>query len=107
MPILKAFNNVKRKPLPAPSGVAGMDDLRSVAALEVGVGNRAFKADQSGLWLGANAWADAPFRVGMDGSIYIESDDGKLVIDATNNRIVIYDSGGVPKVLIGYHENGF
>ncbi len=107
MPTINPFNEVSRKSIAPPTNVAGLDDLRTVAALEVGTGNRSFKADGSGLWLGSNLFANAPFRVGMDGSIYIESADGKLVIDAANNRIVIYDANGVPRILMGFQLNGF
>lgn len=70
---INPFNDISRASLPDPTGVAGMDDLRSMAAMEIGVGGRAVKADQSGLWLGANKWADAPFRVAMDGSVVATS----------------------------------
>lgn len=107
MAIINPFNDVEDKSLPYPDNIAGLDDLRSVAAIEVGAGSRAMKADSSGLWMGANQFANAPFKVDMDGNIYIESADGKLVIDAVNNRIVIYDASGVARVLLGYQEDGF
>jgi len=69
MPIINAFNDVKRKPFPQPEGIGGFDDLRSIAALQVGAGNRAFKSDESGIWLGAHKWADAPFKVDMQGNL--------------------------------------
>ena len=107
MQTINAFNDVTRSELPTPDNVAGLDDLRSVAALEVGHGARSFKGDSSGIWMGANTFANAPFKVDMDGNIYLESADGKLVIDAVNNRIVVYDASGVPRVLLGYQLNGF
>ena len=106
MPI-NAFNDVKRSSLPEPTGVAGLDDLRRMAAMEIGTGDRAIKGDSSGFWLGANTFADAPFKIDMAGNIYIESADGKLVIDAENNRIVIYDASDEPRVLLGYQSSGF
>lgn len=128
MPIVQAFKNVKRKRLFSRRGVAGMDDLRSVAAMEVGVGNRAFKADQSGIWLGANKWADAPFRVDMQGNLvasaatfgeYISKagasqaltgdfnlNDGNVKIDGANKRILIND-GTNDRILIGFQSGGF
>jgi hypothetical protein len=72
-----------------------------------GYGNEVFGSDQNGIWLGAADFADAPFRVGMDGNIYLQSADGKLVIDTVNNRIVIYDADDVARVLLGYQLNGF
>ncbi len=73
MPVIQAFNDVKRKELLPKKGVAGMDDFRSVAAIEIGTGGRAFKADQSGIWLGANKFADAPFSVDMLGALAAKS----------------------------------
>ena len=78
--IIQAFNDIKRKPLPEREGIAGFDDLRTIAALQVGTGNRAFKADQSGIWLGANKWVDAPFRVAMDGTVVVGSGYSKLTV---------------------------
>lgn len=72
MPI-EAFNDIPRRPLPQREGIGGFNDLRSIAALQVGVGNRAFKSDESGIWLGAHKWADAPFRVDMQGNVVATS----------------------------------
>jgi hypothetical protein len=71
--LIQAFNDIPRKPLPEREGVGGLSDLRKVAAFEIGTGNRAVKADQSGLWLGAHKFADAPFRVGMNGAVVANS----------------------------------
>ena len=105
--MINPFNDIESQSLPSIDSLAGQDDLRSVAALEVGTGARSFKGDSSGIWMGADKFADAPFKVDMDGNIYIESADGKLVIDADNNRIVIYDASGIPRVLLGYQALGF
>ncbi len=72
-----------------------------------GYGNEIFGADVNGIWLGAADFADAPFRVKMNGNVYLQSEDGKLVLDTVNNRIVIYDSTGTARVLLGYQLNGF
>ena len=69
MAVIKAFNEISRKPLPQTEGVGGFGDLRSVAALQIGAGTRSFKADQSGIWLGGNTFAVAPFRVDMQGNL--------------------------------------
>jgi len=71
--IIDAFNNVPNKPLPQSEGVAGMGNLTNTAAIQIGIGNRAFKADQSGIWLGANTFADAPFSVDMQGNLIASS----------------------------------
>jgi len=73
MPIINAFNDIAEKPLPETEGVGGFDDLRSVAALQVGIGSRAFKADQDGIFLGGNTFASAPFSVDMQGNLIAAS----------------------------------
>ena len=61
------------KSLPQTEGIGGLDDLRRVAAFQVGAGNRTVKMDGSGLWLGANKFADAPFSVNLDGDVIASS----------------------------------
>lgn len=39
---IKAFNNIKRKPLPKKGG-AGFYDLKGISAIQNGIGTRAFK----------------------------------------------------------------
>lgn len=85
--LIKAFNDIRRIPLPEKEGIAGYDDLRTIAALQVGTGNRAFKADQSGIWLGANKFANAPFRVAMDGTV---------VVGSGYTKINIFKQDGIP-----------
>lgn len=87
MPIIKAFNDIKRKPLPQKEGIAGFDDLRKVSAIQVGTGNRAFKADQSGIWLGANKFADAPFKV---------TPAGVVTVGSGYTKINIFKQDGIP-----------
>lgn len=36
-----------------------------------GAGNSIFGSDENGIWLGAAEWGDAPFRVNMEGQVYI------------------------------------
>lgn len=33
--------------------------------------------------------------------------DNRVIIDGANSRIVVYDNDGIPRILIGYQENGF
>jgi len=42
-------------------------------SVAVGNGSNVFRADQSGIWLGASEWADAPFRVDMAGNLTASS----------------------------------
>lgn len=72
-----------------------------------GYGDKVFGSDENGIWLGAADFAEAPFKVNYSGNLYTQSPDGSVVIDTVNNRIVIYDDEGVPRILIGYHEGGF
>lgn len=57
--------------LPNPSDTSRYDAdiLRLVKELQVGIDDTVFRADQSGIWLGANEFADAPFSVDMDGNV--------------------------------------
>ena len=104
---MNIFNDVPDKSVEQSSQLYGQSLLPNVNSIQIGAGTKAFKGDSSGIWLGANKFADAPFRVDLDGNIYMQSTDGKLVLDATNNRIVIYDASSVPRVLLGYQLNGF
>lgn len=79
--------DVEINKLPEPDTLRGFDDFRRISALEVGTGNRAFKSDESGIWLGANKFADAPFSVDMLGAMAVKSatfkdEDDTTFIDA-------------------------
>jgi len=104
--IIDAFNDIESKGLPQPEGIAGQLYLDNILAMQVGSGTSVFRADESGLWLGANKFADAPFKIDMQGNIYVETTSGTIVIDGVNNRIIIND-GSNDRVLIGYQLNGF
>ena len=69
MNIIEAFNDIKAKPLPQSRGIDGLDYLDRVAGLQIGAGSKVFRGDQSGIWLGASKFADAPFSVDMQGNI--------------------------------------
>ena len=71
--IVKAFNDVDDKKLIQSEDVHGSEVLDNIAKMQVGFGTKAFKADESGIWLGANKWADAPFRVDMEGNVVASS----------------------------------
>lgn len=47
----------------------GSDVPSDVKELQVGIGDTVFRADQSGIWLGAATFADAPFSVDMQGNV--------------------------------------
>lgn len=65
--IVDAFNNIPDVNLN--ENVTYGKDTLNVAAMNVGYGDRSFKSDDQGIWLGANFFADAPFSVDMDGNI--------------------------------------
>lgn len=69
---INPFNDVSDKPLDTVSNY-GTDILRNVAAIEIGRGARAFKADESGIWLGGKTFATAPFSVDMLGNLIANS----------------------------------
>jgi len=73
MTVINAFNDIPDRPLQDSSNLYGQDYLDNVSAIQVGFGSRAFKADESGIFLGANTFAAAPFRVNMQGQLVATS----------------------------------
>jgi len=63
------FNDIPDKAIQSTTDFYGQDLLDNVASLKIGSGAKAFKADESGIWLGANAFEDAPFSVDMSGNV--------------------------------------
>ena len=90
----------------------GFRSLRSdegdFQTLKIGAGDQSFKVDRQGLWLGADQFEDAPFRIYINGNIYMQaaSGSGYLLIDAENSRIIVND-GTNDRVLMGYDSGGF
>ena len=99
------FTDVKDVSLPS-LGDVGQTVMPDVASIKIGQGDQAFKADQSGIWLGANKFIDAPFSVDMNGNVTITSSSGKLIFDAINNRIIVND-GSNDRIVIGFQSGGF
>ncbi|PIY96089.1 MAG: hypothetical protein COY66_05030 [Candidatus Kerfeldbacteria bacterium CG_4_10_14_0_8_um_filter_42_10] len=64
--IFNPFVDLQSQPLQPPT-----QNLENLTALSVGSGSRALRADKSGFWMGAEAWADAKVRFDMDGNAYI------------------------------------
>ena len=99
--ILDPFFNVEYRPLPVNDDVLFPKNIREIQS---GFGSKAFKVDSQGIWLGANKYADAPFRISMDGVIFVKSTSGgHILIDGPNQRIVVND-GTDDRVLIGNLE---
>jgi hypothetical protein len=47
----------------------------NLSAIAVGNGSKVFRGDQSGIWLGAEQFTDAPFSVDMEGNVVAKSAD--------------------------------
>lgn len=66
---MSVFKDIKNRALTGVTGdIHGNSYLSRVAAMQIGEGTKVMRADQSGFWLGAAKWADAPFRVDMQGN---------------------------------------
>jgi hypothetical protein len=92
------FFNIADKGLPTSTEIQSLSALQQLSA---GYGSKSFKADQQGIWLGADKYADAPFKISMDGVVYIKATSGGyIMIDGVNQRIVVND-GADDRVLIG------
>jgi len=128
--IVDAYNNIPDVNLSS-TATYGKDTL-NVAAMNVGFGDKSFKSDDQGIWLGANFFADAPFSVDMLGNITASSLDlstyvsktgtneqvsgtirlgtgtgaASIILDGGNKRIIIND-GTNDRILIGYQLGGF
>lgn len=112
--------------------VSGQNVFSNMASMKIGAGTKSFKADESGIWLGANKFIDAPFSVDMAGNIVASSLDlslyvakggtneqvsgtirlgtgtgaASIILDGGNKRIIIND-GTNDRVLLGYQSGGF
>ncbi len=70
--ILSPFLDVENKPLDT-ADLYGQTYLDMLSAFQIGAGAKSFKADRDGMWLGANRFASAPFRVDMLGNLVATS----------------------------------
>lgn len=64
----KNINPFTDIPLPVNTDAEKLRSLVNGRSLNIGNGDTAFKADRSGIWLGAKTFADAPFKVDMLGN---------------------------------------
>ena len=87
------FIDVENRAINAASIDAGTS---SFASMQIGEGSKVFRGDQSGIWLGASEWADAPFRVNMEGALWATSliisgyiPDGGAAADVNANAVTI------------------
>jgi len=69
--------------------------MENLTSISVGVGDRAFRVDKNGMWLGSKKWVDAIFRVDMDGNGYMAGvfsfalNDLDDVVDGTSYKRVL------------------
>ncbi len=89
--IINAFNDVDRKDIPSKEGVAGNTLLDRLASVQIGIGSKVFRADDSGIWLGAERFASAPFRVDMLGNLTATSASFPNI-----NNISIFSQAAIP-----------
>jgi len=72
--IIDPFTNISLTPLPAADNSNDPVFLSNLQAINVGQGGEnTFRADKTGIWLGAEKYADAPFRVSMVGAVFASS----------------------------------
>lgn len=71
--IIDPYENYEPILQPDASGVYGNDLLGRVQSLQVGFGSKVLRVDRDGLWLGSDQFADAPFKVDMQGNITASS----------------------------------
>lgn len=114
MKVIDPFSNVADQPI---EGSIYGSQISNFNSLEIGAGAKTMKVDESGLWLGADQFADAPFRVDMSGNIYASSvtltqyvlavggsytsaSSGArvVILPDANNGIVAYASNGTSVV---------
>lgn len=86
--VINPFQDVLDNPIQVSENY-GQPQLGNLFSLQIGAGNVAFKADQSGIWLGADRFVNAPFKVDMNGNITL-----------TNADITLYNNG-LPQIFIG------
>jgi len=102
--------------------VADGNQAINTGSVAIGQGSKVFRGDQSGIWLGASLFADAPFSVDMEGNLVASSatfgqylaragtgqtltgnfnlNDSNVLIDGANSRILIND-GTDNRIVIG------
>jgi len=85
------FVDVENRPLDAgtPAGTGSVES----GQMAIGKGSKVFRADQSGIWLGAEQFTDAPFSVDMLGNVVASSADFS---GSGYTKINIFKQTGIP-----------
>jgi len=69
---INPFSDIQDKGIGQGSTLYG-SELMNLQALQVGAGSNVLRSDESGFWMGAEKWANAPFKVDMAGNVYASS----------------------------------
>lgn len=70
---MSVFVDVDNKAYRAKEFNKPTENFNTVTTMQVGVGSKVFRTDRSGIWLGAEDFANAPFKVDMDGNLTASS----------------------------------
>lgn len=106
MPVTNPFTDII-PPVKTPS--QELKKLVNGTSLNIGNGDTSFKADRSGAWLGAKKFADAPFKVDMEGNTRVNVLTNKSILfetitdpDPNDGQLWCADNLPNQKVLWGY-----
>jgi hypothetical protein len=72
--------------------------LQNLMDLQIGAGAQAFKADSSGIWLGADRFVDARFSVDMNGNLRITNGAQSSLLTA---EVIVFYASGLANIIIG------
>ena len=72
-------------------GIPAGTEYTQSGEMAIGQGSKVFRADQSGIWLGAEKFADAPFSVDMLGNLIASS-----ATLSGYSKIYIWKQDGIP-----------
>ena len=90
----------------------GSDIMRAVSEFQVGTGDKVFRANKQGIWLGSASFNDAPFRVSMAGLLTLAQNIGTKNFTSTPTTpynvgdLWTQGSGGAIKVCIVSRATG-
>ena len=102
---INPFTNIPYLELPTPDDKkAGSSFISDVRELQVGQGGaEVFRADRQGIWLGAETFAAAPFKVGMNGVPVVPG----LVVGTNVGLGTAQDSAGVTTIIGNVVTTGY
>ena len=104
---MNIFNDVPDKSVEQSSQQYGQSLLPNVNSIQIGAGTKAFKGDSSGIWLGANKFADAPFSVDLDGNVIANTLLSKTATGQAFTGSIIISDGSYNRIHIGYLSGGY